>query len=161
MLAHRPRIGEMGKQPEAVDFVVQSRPLVRIWRELPFLVPGNTPEVEVTIMQRKSCPKTIMVVAILAIALALAPSAWANPKYKVLYDFQGGKDGAGPISSLTLDAAGNLYGVTATGGEGCTPWGCGTVFELSRTNGRWAKENALPLPWQPHRRLRPGGQIGV
>ena len=54
-------------------------------------------------------------------------------------------DGASP-NSLAMDAAGNLYGTTTYGGDlNCTDGngtGCGTVFELSRSNGGW-KENVL------------------
>lgn len=61
----------------------------------------------------------------------------------VLYRFNGGADGETPMSTLTLDSAGNLYGTTLYGGIGeCPPgdlrqWaageagGCGTVFKLS------------------------------
>lgn len=56
---------------------------------------------------------------------------------KVIYSFSGGLDGAGPMSDLTIDAAGNLYGTTEYGGpEGCTI-GCGVVFELKRADDGW------------------------
>jgi len=48
----------------------------------------------------------------------------------VLHTFAGLSDGANPNGSLILDAAGNLYGTTASGG----PLNQGTVFELD-TNG--------------------------
>jgi hypothetical protein len=39
---------------------------------------------------------------------------------------------AGPNRNLVFDAAGNLYGIAATGGNAsCTLGGCGTIFELS------------------------------
>src|SRR5580704_18617621 len=100
-------------------------------------------------MQRKSSLKAIFILAILMAALALAPGAWANPKYKVLYNFQGGKDGSGPMGGLILDAAGNLYGVTGGGGVGSCSGGCGTVFELSRTKGRWAKKTLYRFRGNP------------
>jgi uncharacterized repeat protein (TIGR03803 family) len=53
--------------------------------------------------------------------------ASATGKESVLYSFTGGADGANPYSSLTLDAAGNLYGTTSNGGA----YGNGAVFELS------------------------------
>ncbi len=34
----------------------------------------------------------------------------------VLHNFSGGGDGAYPVSGLTMDRAGNLYGTTANGG---------------------------------------------
>jgi uncharacterized repeat protein (TIGR03803 family) len=50
----------------------------------------------------------------------------------VLYDFTGGSDGAQP-AGLVRDAAGNLYGTTAVGGDLSCGFssGCGTVFKLS------------------------------
>ena len=74
-----------------------------------------------------SCVQMAMVLAVLTMILASAPGAWAAPKYQSLYDFKGGKNGAGPAGALISDAAGNLYGVTATGGEGGGQ-GCGTIF---------------------------------
>ncbi|SRR5579871_646922 len=44
-----------------------------------------------------------------------------------------------PVSSLSLDASGNLYGTTSAGGtsaSGCKS-GCGGVFELLKKNGNW------------------------
>jgi hypothetical protein len=55
----------------------------------------------------------------------------------VLYRFTSVADGINPMSTLTLDAAGALYGTTLYGGTGtCSDWmyniiGCGTVFMLS------------------------------
>jgi len=53
----------------------------------------------------------------------------------VLHNFKGAPDGASPESDLLLDAAGNLYGTTVEGGNGCSnPYGasgCGTVFEIT------------------------------
>ena len=56
--------------------------------------------------------------------------------YTSLHDFTGGSDGANPYSSLVLDANGNLYGTTYTGGQSgadCLLNGtytCGVVFEI-------------------------------
>jgi uncharacterized repeat protein (TIGR03803 family) len=54
-------------------------------------------------------------------------------KESILHDFagppNGGGDGASPSAGLTLDDAGNLYGVTGGGGA----YGAGTVFELDNT----------------------------
>jgi uncharacterized repeat protein (TIGR03803 family) len=44
----------------------------------------------------------------------------------VLYSFTGGADGANPMSKLSFDSAGNLYGTTFAGGA----YGGGTVFEV-------------------------------
>jgi uncharacterized repeat protein (TIGR03803 family) len=47
--------------------------------------------------------------------------------FQVLYSFTGGADGLYPIGALISDSAGNLYGVTQSGGSS----GNGTVFQLS------------------------------
>jgi uncharacterized repeat protein (TIGR03803 family) len=43
----------------------------------------------------------------------------------VLHTFSGGSDGAAPQAGLIRDAAGNLYGTIAGGGNGC-----GVIFKL-------------------------------
>ena len=55
---------------------------------------------------------------------------WAET---VLYAFLGSTDGATPNGFLTIDKAGNLYGVTINGGNlaGCSGIGCGLVFEVN------------------------------
>lgn len=50
-----------------------------------------------------------------------------------LYSFTRGADGGDPFSSITLDAKGNLYGMTNVGGIGD-----GTIFELSPTSNGWS-----------------------
>ncbi len=52
---------------------------------------------------------------------------------QVIYSFTGGNDGGNPVGGLVMDAAGNLYGTTASGGTG----GGGTIFELSPNGGSW------------------------
>jgi uncharacterized repeat protein (TIGR03803 family) len=49
----------------------------------------------------------------------------------VLHQFTGGTDGLGPIAGMIMDKHGNLYGTTLSGGNGCSPFGCGTVFEIA------------------------------
>jgi uncharacterized repeat protein (TIGR03803 family) len=76
------------------------------------------------------------------IMVALAPEAWAASDYKVLYSFKGGSDGIGP-TGLIFDPLGHLYGTTDVGGGGgCTNEGCGTVFQLTASDGNW-KEKVL------------------
>jgi hypothetical protein len=75
------------------------------------------------------------------VVLGLTATAGASAREKVLYHFTGGADGAYPSSGLTMDAAGNFYGVTSQGGNlsdctGDVP-GCGVVFELTQSNGKW------------------------
>ena len=56
-------------------------------------------------------------------------SSWT---YTSLHDFTAGSDGALPISSVALDANGNLYGTTYYGGSGCSAkYGCGVIWEIT------------------------------
>jgi uncharacterized repeat protein (TIGR03803 family) len=52
-----------------------------------------------------------------------------------LHDFTGGADGGQPFGQLTIDASGNIYGTTTTGGSSvgrCNEGlGCGVVFEIT------------------------------
>jgi uncharacterized repeat protein (TIGR03803 family) len=52
----------------------------------------------------------------------------------VLYSFQGGNDGAGPLDSLLADNAGALYGTTSGGGGSAQ---LGTVFKLTPNGGSY------------------------
>lgn len=55
-------------------------------------------------------------------------------KETVLHSFIGGTDGASPQAGVILDAEGNLYGTTTSGGgTGCGGSGCGVVFKVSKT----------------------------
>ncbi len=64
----------------------------------------------------------------------LTPGANGKWTHAVLHTFNSGYSGI--YASVTLDAEGNLYGVTAGGGA----YGAGTVFELSpAANGKWAE----------------------
>lgn len=64
-------------------------------------------------------------------------------RYKQIYVFQGGSDGANPNSYLLQGKAGILLGVTLErGGSGCSGFGCGTVFELvppTHARGSWTE----------------------
>ena len=57
----------------------------------------------------------------------------------VLHNFESSPDGKNPYGGLAADSAGNLYGVTAAGGDGtvCSGDGCGTVFKLARSGNSW------------------------
>jgi uncharacterized repeat protein (TIGR03803 family) len=60
-------------------------------------------------------------------------AAWS---YQLIYDFSAANDGYSPEAPLTMDASGNLYGTTTSGGGGQY----GTVFQLSPPkdkHGRW------------------------
>jgi uncharacterized repeat protein (TIGR03803 family) len=55
-------------------------------------------------------------------------------KYTVIYNFRSGN----LHTALALDAAGNLYGATKSGGEGVCSGGCGEVYKLTPTErGGW------------------------
>lgn len=72
----------------------------------------------------------------------LSPDGSGGWQKKEVYQFQGGLDGASPISGVVIDAAGNLFGTTSFGGANCSPFGqqgCGTVFELSPTSSGWSE----------------------
>jgi uncharacterized repeat protein (TIGR03803 family) len=71
-----------------------------------------------------------------ALITAATPLAQAQT-YTILHNFSGGSEGSGPVAGLTLDAAGNLYGVAGLGGSHCGDSGCGTVFELVRHGSGW------------------------
>jgi uncharacterized repeat protein (TIGR03803 family) len=86
---------------------------------------------------------TIGILALLGflpvISSGAPPASKAQPPSaheKVLYSFTGGTDGANPTSDLVFDTAGNLYGTTSAGGL-ASCGGCGTVFELKRTQTGW------------------------
>jgi hypothetical protein len=76
----------------------------------------------------------------------LSPTVSGSWTKTVLYAFNGSPDGAGP-SFLVPDGAGNLFGITGTGGTGTNSncaqlasTGCGTLFELSpNSSGVWTE----------------------
>lgn len=70
-----------------------------------------------------------------AVFFCLSIIAGATDKQTILYSFKGKTDGASPESGLVLDAAGNLYGTTRSGGTA----DCGMVFELSNSGGSWTE----------------------
>jgi len=71
-------------------------------------------------------------------ALANATGTWNET---VIHTFGSYNDGQGVLpwwGSLIFDSAGNIYGTASAGGTGpCASGGCGTVFELSPSNGSW------------------------
>lgn len=53
----------------------------------------------------------------------------------VIYSFDGGSDGANPLSSVIFDNAGSLYGTTSDGGQ----FTDGTIFKLTPSHGSWTE----------------------
>jgi uncharacterized repeat protein (TIGR03803 family) len=69
----------------------------------------------------------------------------AEGNYSVIHNFEVGT-GINPQAGLTRDSAGNLYGVTSSGGgsgSGCNNYGCGVVFKLTQGNGGQWTETVL------------------
>ena len=54
--------------------------------------------------------------AILVLSTLATPAASAQSPFATIHKFTG-TDGASPVGNLVSDAAGNLYGVTTTGGQ--------------------------------------------
>ncbi len=94
---------------------------------------------------RSATPSSNRLWLAIFITCALASAAYAaSPREKVLYQFQGTPNGAGPQSSLIVDSTHHLYGTTPHGGQGkCGSSGCGTVFELippAPGAGKWTEK---------------------
>ena len=70
----------------------------------------------------------------------LAPKVGGGYTESVLYNFNGGSDGANSLGSLMMDAAGNLYGTTQSGGGSNNS---GTVFMLSPNGSGGYAESIL------------------
>ena len=90
-------------------------------------------------MPRETAPQPLskslsifLIVMAAAIAAVGTPVARAQT-FTILHEFKSGPhDGQDPIyGSLTLDAVGNLYGVSSLGGSGSCSGGCGTLFKLT------------------------------
>ena len=88
-----------------------------------------TTGVGVPIMTAAKC---ISPVALFFLLVTLIASNAGAQTFTVLHDFTGGSDGATPAVGLTMDAAGHLFGTTASGGSGH-----GVVFELKRAGSGW------------------------
>lgn len=82
-------------------------------------------------------PLAIGISALLCLLCPIVSSGFApGATEKVIYSFQGGNDGLFPLSELTLDGEGNLYGTAGSGGI----YGNGAVFELKRTSNGWKQQ---------------------
>jgi uncharacterized repeat protein (TIGR03803 family) len=83
----------------------------------------------------RSAAKSVFAILLtFLLASMLAGQSAQAQKFKVLHTFNG-TDGAEPLGFLRRDTNGNLYGTTATGGDGkgicgAVSFGCGTAFKL-------------------------------
>jgi hypothetical protein len=94
---------------------------------------------------------------------ALTPPAKGTTRWTgtVLHDFRGGKDGSQPLG-LALAPDGSLFGTTQLGGgstvcgsQNGVATGCGTLFRLTESKGKWietilhafqgGKDGAIPV----------------
>lgn len=67
-----------------------------------------------------------------AYKLSNTGGAWTQT---VIHAFTGGDDGSGPGARVTVDTAGNIYGMAPTGGAN----GLGTIYRIRQApNGTWA-----------------------
>jgi hypothetical protein len=71
--------------------------------------------------------------------LSPTPSGW---NASIIYSFANGADGRFPVAGLVADRAGDLYGVSSSGG---TDNG-GVVFQLSPSGGGWNYHQIYVLP---------------
>lgn len=55
--------------------------------------------------------------------------------FKAVHTFTGEPDGKGPYANLVSGGNGIIYGATNSGGSGCPPGGCGTVYEFDTGSG--------------------------
>jgi uncharacterized repeat protein (TIGR03803 family) len=68
--------------------------------------------------------------------LSPTPTGWMQT---VLYNFTGGADGGEPYKGVTIDGKGNLYGTAVTGGSGSCEGGCGVLYKLTNSGGKWTQ----------------------
>ncbi len=90
--------------------------------------------------------RLVIVPLIFALLTILSPFP-ATAQERVLHSFDG-YDGNLPIGNVVFDAAGNLYGVTAQGGQ----YGYGTVFKLTPgQDGTWTESVLFTFhPYAPN-----------
>ena len=77
--------------------------------------------------------KAALAMAILFGLTAVATQSAHTQTFTVLHSFTGGADGSNPVSPLTFDHSGRVYGTAYTGGAA----GAGTVFRLTPKGSDW------------------------
>jgi uncharacterized repeat protein (TIGR03803 family) len=79
----------------------------------------------------------------LGLVYMLSPSSSGKWKETVVYTFKG-QNGANPVSPISIDASGNLYGTFSSGGRGSCLYGtCGGVFKLTPKMGGGVSESSF------------------
>jgi hypothetical protein len=89
-------------------------------------------------------------VVLLVLLPVLSGTSSGAEKFRILYSFPAaGTQGSFPNGPVTLDAKGNFYGVTASGGDykDCTMTGCGVVYELSPVSGHLKEAVLHTFDW--------------
>jgi uncharacterized repeat protein (TIGR03803 family) len=78
-------------------------------------------------------------------------------RYAIIHNFTGGSDGAtGSLGALLVDASGDLFGVTETGG----PHGAGTAYEMTpQSGGAWHFTTIYPFSGAPNAGFPYGGLV--
>ena len=84
-----------------------------------------------------------LITAAVLLSTGATPAAAATTK--IIYTFQGGRDGGQPWASLLVDErTGTLYGTTEVGGnsqcENYFQFGCGVIFSLTPSNTGWREQ---------------------
>jgi uncharacterized repeat protein (TIGR03803 family) len=81
--------------------------------------------------------RSIVIIAVVSlwVLLGLASSPALAQVASTVYSFGVAGDGVAPTAGLIMDASGNLYGTTNSGGSGTRP--IGTVFELINNSGTY------------------------
>ena len=84
---------------------------------------------------------TSLVGSVVLLALLCSNAEARAAREKVLHTFAYNRKGANPFGNLVFDPAGNLYGVTISGGgnnQSCSENWCGAVFKLApNADGKW------------------------
>src|SRR5579864_2612137 len=98
-------------------------------------------------MNSKSVLRLIMTAMLLATVMIFSVATARAQTETILHNFSGA-GGAYPQAGLLLDAAGDLYGTTFTGGNPnyCQPYGCGVAFQLSAAHGSWQETVIRDFP---------------
>lgn len=86
----------------------------------------------------------------------LSPAGGGNWNETVIHTFGNGSDGKWPLSGLTADAAGNLYGTTSVGGASDR----GAVYQLTpNSNGSWSETILYSFTGQNGDGSEPAGEV--